>query len=1368
MLTTLPVPDPIVPTNGEANLLNVVQMHADKQNLNAQDHFPVPFVIVASAEGAASTVTNWKAGHPARIDADQSKATGKGGHDIQVEVNTELYTDAMGNPAWELRLQVDRIDSSVFAEDLSVFIAFPFDAFNTETDLAGPPNLLMGFQTRAPGVSGMDSYTSGLDGGVAPESLEMVLTTHVLAGTEHDFEWEIHTTGADNPLTFVAGEFDGDPLDLTPPRILNALAFSAYVADVPDHIQVDLSVAESELNGAAAESLFDLQWEASSTSLVNFTYVEAESSGAAQSPQTADFVTELVADQMPTSERFILHHNEPAGTLTVDHDANVSIGEMTLLKRRSDGLVITAVASDVPTDVEVMPLGLSGSVTLQVDDKLQVNDNTLDMLLQVSQTGGFANTDEFLGYDVGYVALEVGDAPDLTAAFDGTAKSFTVTGNNPGETIRLVEMIIDDDGLIGSDNDPVNLELPPSYSDDPPHHLFSLVDDGIHGTAVARAVNTAVATFDHDAPQIKETLDLQTSQDVPMQVYLRTGVDSNILPPPGGELSPNPYVEVTCDIDDVPAGHSLIGLDLPMTFTTQTESSIGALKCLGHIGDLQFGVLLGDVPTNGEFDFRPEGSVDVKALDANGTPGNEADDLPDAYGVIAVHLSDSGGFDPGVLPWPAAGETFFPQDTRLKDSRLRLDFAPSLQATWDDRLTSTAIDLDTALDASLDPGNPFAYVDGFQLEVSTVTDPGNVIDCDDLLELAAAADDSVHQMLLLDVTGEQTLRSSIFGLDRFHFDTDDTTTPSNYRMDFHLDPSRPFTAAQVDVDTNPTATGALGTFFGGDHVVGPLTAAYVPSEMHVESDLDPGFCTTGLFPPFFPIPSDIDQSFTVGGTQVFVHARDLPPRFCVNWDITGATTEIQIEATDLALNPSQAGLIEVLFQNSAGLPGGGALFADNANPLRELRIRLDDVPSVTTTVTTGTPSRIQVDTDNAAPFNILGGLRLNASTTTGGTTLPAFPPLTGFENHEITLIDDGGANKQIDVQILGLDELDVVVDSGNSAFDVLYEGDTSRRFEALINSNDGRFFPDRLARIGLLVDELPQVIDLSVDTTGLGLSYIASSGIDQISLGGPGIVGVGPTKGQLQKLSPPPPDNFRFNIDMNDLPATFSYALDPTGSLSIGASPPVGSIIGRIENDGGFSGTNGLLGSVPLQDIRFRFDSVPSLDASWSSGGGTNILFDTVGVNFLGGAQLALSTETTTTSFPAPSPAWDQRLTFVDEGGSDRKEIIARIYGIDRFQLTSTESPRVLEVDYQANQDRRLVVDIDAPFGNKFFSDNLIDAVLTVTNVPQDWHLTTNLATQLDFTGSGGLSEIEVDGEIGVLEGMTQHTTDVFVEFTGL
>src|SRR5689334_15188261 len=72
------VPNPIVPDNGEANLLQVARKHADQGNLNALDNDPVPFVIQYSGGSAAPQVFNWHAGAPTRLDVDNSKATGQG------------------------------------------------------------------------------------------------------------------------------------------------------------------------------------------------------------------------------------------------------------------------------------------------------------------------------------------------------------------------------------------------------------------------------------------------------------------------------------------------------------------------------------------------------------------------------------------------------------------------------------------------------------------------------------------------------------------------------------------------------------------------------------------------------------------------------------------------------------------------------------------------------------------------------------------------------------------------------------------------------------------------------------------------------------------------------------------------------------------------------------------------------------------------------------------------------------------------------------------------------------------------------------------------------------------------------------------
>src|SRR5262249_14654507 len=135
------------------------------------------------------------------------------------------------------------------------------------------------------------------------------------------------------------------------------------------------------------------------------------------------------------------------------------------------------------------------------------------------------------------------------------------------------------------------------------------------------------------------------------------------------------------------------------------------------------------------------------------------------------------------------------------------------------------------------------------------------------------------------------------------------------------------------------------------------------------------FCTDGTFPglglpplPFpLPIPSDIDQHFVVDGTNVFVHLHDLAQKVCVNFDVTTPTKTVSIQSTNLAgTHEVKTGLIEVLFQNTTanGLDGGG-LFG-SGHPVQELRVRLDDVPSLAISWnTTGGNSLFDLDTTAA-------------------------------------------------------------------------------------------------------------------------------------------------------------------------------------------------------------------------------------------------------------------------------------------------------------------------------------------------------------------------------------------------------------------
>src|SRR5688500_17249583 len=138
------IPSPIDPSTGEAALLEVVNAIPINEIDKALDNFPVPYVVVASAGGATPTIKSNRAGAPTKVDADRSLLTGKGGNDIQVEVNTEL------TPTRHLTLKIVRQGLAPFANDLSVVVAFPFDAFNDEdSTLASDPNLFFGYQTTA-------------------------------------------------------------------------------------------------------------------------------------------------------------------------------------------------------------------------------------------------------------------------------------------------------------------------------------------------------------------------------------------------------------------------------------------------------------------------------------------------------------------------------------------------------------------------------------------------------------------------------------------------------------------------------------------------------------------------------------------------------------------------------------------------------------------------------------------------------------------------------------------------------------------------------------------------------------------------------------------------------------------------------------------------------------------------------------------------------------------------------------------------------------------------------------------------------------------------------------------------------------------
>ena len=150
-----------------------------------------------------------------------------------------------------------------------------------------------------------------------------------------------------------------------------------------------------------------LTWDASAPTKVVFRYLEEESGALGD----ADYNTTITVDQMPTHEELFLSLDEALSEVTLSAPRQASRSDRSKSSpRANDGMTIRATATDIPTEVDLV-LNLSGSATLDV------NENTLDLKLEAIQEGGFQDTSDFLGYDLGYVSVGLKDAPDLAIRY---------------------------------------------------------------------------------------------------------------------------------------------------------------------------------------------------------------------------------------------------------------------------------------------------------------------------------------------------------------------------------------------------------------------------------------------------------------------------------------------------------------------------------------------------------------------------------------------------------------------------------------------------------------------------------------------------------------------------------------------------------------------------------------------------------------------------------------------------------------------------------------------------------------------------------------------------------------------------------------
>ncbi len=749
-------PNPIDPSKGELNLLNIIDSLPLNEIESALDHFPIPYVVVVSAGGAGPFIDNKKAGSPIRINADDRKDTGKGGADIIVEVNTELL------PSPHLVVDIDRIGNAPFAEDLSVIVAFPFAAFSDEV-LPASPNLFFGYATDP--------------GGHAPESVQIALTPDILAGTAHTFEMGISTTDPSGPLTFFGGHFDGDP-GLTP---INVIGFSAHADPVPASIALSVEVDFSQiLAGGATNSDVSVGWDASAPSTVRFDYLENETFPFT----TPDYNTTLTFDQMPVSERISLGADFDAGTITLNHDGSHPIGDLTLLHERADGLMITGVASDVPEQID-LTLGTSGTASIGV------SANTMDLEILATQEGGFLDTSGFFGFDVAYLSLLVEDVPDLTAAWDADDDSFEVHVTNPGEVIPLVEFVMDDDAVVNGGV--TGLDLPPSWGDTPTHHIFSLFDDGTHGTAAARAVHLSDAVLDlATAPVVGHHFEWGTTQAAPLQAYLETTTSSALT----GE-----DIMVTCDVDNIPAGAVIIDMGFPpptidFSYSSDPPTPIDTVSCTGNVGTLNFLMSISQVPPEFGVSFDPDSSLDVIA-------GDGFDPPPTAFvGQVLLRLWD----EEGLTGLPESDTLF---GVPLRDAVAQVDEIPSFAASWADGPTGTDIGFDTTANTG-----PFAYLGGVQIQTSTKVELAT--------PLTSPGPGTDHYVSFLDEGADEKkrLEAGAFGIDHFSYHSTEGGGARTLAAVYAADEDHRLT---IDIDS---AMG--GRFFPDYAVTAEITVDDVP------------------------------------------------------------------------------------------------------------------------------------------------------------------------------------------------------------------------------------------------------------------------------------------------------------------------------------------------------------------------------------------------------------------------------------------------------------------------------------------------------------------------------------------------------------
>lgn len=672
-----PAAPAVASSPGDFNLLDVINALSAKNIQQAMAQYPVPFAILTrttassacpTPTGVVETINTFRAGAGKKIDTDNCGATGRGGSDIEVQVEQVLPT--VTTP-FQLRLTILRIDSPggqtalEAARDLTAVIAFPMDAFNGET-LAAPPYLFWGYSTRENTAATCGTPCTKF----IPQIEQLLFAPNVFGGAVHSLGMTLNSSGTPDSVKFLAGVYQNQlALESPPPgaTILDLNASSARLTK-PVPATATLSLDTSELFSPTPDlSKVAITWSASAQTTAVITF--DETIGAAADPSAPHYMDSITIDRLPTSEVLSLELdlNGLPPTFKIHHVGNSVIGSVIVDRTQSNNaaeqrLTLTGVPLQAEATLKADSLtGTFGPANAAVNSPA-LGSAVLDL---------YANNG-LLGSTFKRAQAKIEVIPDFSIQWTvGATLHVTAGVTNAGDSIGFVgaAMSTQDMPLPPVGGPPGVNPFPVIWDPNPSSHPgltdrdhVLALEDGVDGPRSGFRFAAGLAqlqnvTFDLNATTPDAAFNITLAN--PNHMKMRLFIDKNTA-----TVLPNTKnVAVDCDIHDVPVWMILTSTNFSNKWQYTAASTIDQITCSGVIGTLQFELLMQNVPSSMTLDYDPANHFNLT--------------LPGAQQLGLFQLTF---YDPFGIDGTSSTGLFGAEE--LRHARARVAQVPSINSTW--------------------------------------------------------------------------------------------------------------------------------------------------------------------------------------------------------------------------------------------------------------------------------------------------------------------------------------------------------------------------------------------------------------------------------------------------------------------------------------------------------------------------------------------------------------------------------------------------------------------------------------------------------------------------------------------------------------